>query len=63
MYTLTEEQLKTIIELATLDGFYISREGFNAEYPFDFSKKEISKETKFRPLKRQLEAYVKKAKK
>ena len=61
-YNLTEEQLMTIIHLATIDGFANSCEGGNAEYPFDFNEAEIAKCTP-RPTKGELKKLLSAAKK
>jgi hypothetical protein len=59
MYTLTLKQLKTVINLAQMDGFKLSKEGFNYEYPYECNKDELNWAV---PYKREVERYIKKAK-
>ena len=62
-HNLTEEQLMTIIHLATIDGFAMSCEGGNAEYPYEFNEAEIKESKAFVPTKGDLKKLLSKAKK
>tara|TARA_R100001129_G_C5126336_1_gene191744 strand:+ start:275 stop:478 length:204 start_codon:yes stop_codon:yes gene_type:complete len=59
-YTLTDKQLINLIQLARVDGFSNTSEGYNAEYPFNFDLKDIHEYHK--PTTAELKKYIYKAK-